>query len=108
MNVPVWVAWVVVVFLAVVSVSLLMGKSDFLNIVAGYSTMSKEKRQTFSAQKLCRVVGGGISLCTIFLAVCVFYEFEMPPAIDWLIPWGILGVAAVMIVLGCTVCKAEK
>jgi len=108
MNVPVWFAWVVVALLAAVSISLLMGKSSFLSIVAGYSTMSKDKRQNFNTQKLCRVVGGGLSIMTIIIAISAFYEFELPSAIDWLIPWGLLGVAAVVLVLAFTVCKAEK
>jgi hypothetical protein len=107
MNASVWLAWVVVALLAVVSISLLMGKSSFMNIVAGYSTMSKDKRQKFNTRKLCRVVGGGLSVITIIAAVSAFYDSKLPSAIAWLIPWGLFGVAAVVLVFAFTVCKAK-
>ena len=52
-----WLSWVVVVILAVMSIVLLAGKGSFL--IAGFNTASKEVKQKYDVKRLCRVVGGG-------------------------------------------------
>lgn len=104
MNVPVLVAWAVVALFAILSIVLLSGKGSFL--IAGYNTASKETKQKYDAKKLCRVVGGGIGVCTIILAVAVFYEFE-GFVIPWLMPIAFLAVIAVVAVLANTTCGAK-
>ena len=102
MNVPIWVAWVVVGILAVLSVMLLMGKGSIF--IAGYNTSSREEKRWYDEKKLCRVMGGGFSILTIILGISTFYEFELPSVIDWIFPWGLLGTIMVIVVLANTIC----
>jgi hypothetical protein len=106
MNAPIWTAWIVVAIMAALSVILLLGKGSFL--IAGYNTASKETKQRYDAKKLCRVVGGGLSVLTVILGISAFYEFELPSAIGWIMPWGFLGTVAVMAILANTICRAKK
>ncbi len=106
MNTPVWVAWFLVALLAAISILLLMGKGSFL--IAGYNMLSKQEKQKYSEKRLCRVAGGGVSIITFMIGIGTAYRFEMPPAISWIIPWGIFGVVAIVSVLANTVCKAKK
>ena len=106
MNVPIWASWAIVALFAALSIILLMGKGSFL--IAGYNTKSKEQKAKYNAKKLCRVVGGGLSIITIIMGTGAYYEFELPSAIDWLIPWGYLGVIAVILILTNTICGAKK
>lgn len=43
MNCPVWVAWLMDLLCAVISLMLLIGKGSFL--IAGYNTSTQEKKQ---------------------------------------------------------------
>ncbi|MCL2081822.1 MAG: DUF3784 domain-containing protein [Oscillospiraceae bacterium] len=106
MDVPIWVSWATVALFAVLSSILLMGKGSFL--IAGYNTKSKEHKAKYNAKKLCRVVGCGLSIITVIMGVGTYYEFELPLAIDWLIPWGYLGTIAVILILANTICGVKK
>lgn len=106
MNVSIWVTWVVVALLAILSVMWLMGKCGLL--IAGFNTSSKEEKQRYDETKLCRVMGGGFSVITIILGIFTFYRFELPLAINWIIPWGVLGTLAVMVILANTICRATR
>ncbi len=103
MNGPVWLIWVVDALFAIISITLLMGKGSFL--IAGYNMMSKEEKQRYNVKRLCRVVGGGTSAISVILLIATFYQFEMPPAISWIIPWGIFGAVAIVEILACTICS---
>ena len=104
MNVPALGAWVVVALLAILSIVLLSGKGGFL--IAGYNTASKETKRKYDVKKLCRVVGGGIGVCAVILAVTVLYDFE-GFVIPWLMPIAFLAVVAVVAVLANTICGAK-
>ena len=103
MNAPIWVPWTVVFILAVISAILLTGRGSFL--IAGYNTLSKEKKQRYNAKRLCRVVGCATSILSIIFGIGTFYRFEMPSAISWIIPWGIFGTIIIMEILACTICR---
>lgn len=102
MNTPIWVPLIFVVILSIISIFLLIGKGSFL--IAGYNLLPQEKKQKFNTKKLCRVVGGGTSILSVILGIATFYRFEMPPAIAWIIPWGLFGTIAVVAVLVNTIC----
>ena len=106
MNGPAWLNWAIFVIMAILSIILLMGKGGFL--IAGYNTMSKEKKKRYNEKKLCRVMGSGLGVITIILGISAYYNFELPTAISWLLPWGILVVAAIMIILGNTIAKEKN
>jgi preprotein translocase subunit SecG len=106
MNVPIEVAWIVVVILAVLSIIFFSGKGSIL--IAGFNTSNEEERKRYNLKRLCRIMGGGFSIITIILGISVFYNFELPPAIHWIIPWGILGTIAVMVILANTIGRLKK
>ena len=39
--------------------------------------------------------------------IATFYHFEMPAAISWLIPWGLLGTIVMIEVLAVTICRKK-
>ncbi len=106
MNGPIWLGWVLVGILAVLSIVLLMGKGSFL--IAGYNTASKQEKEKYDVKKLCRVVGAGFLIITIITGVNLYYEFNLSSSIKWIMPWGYLIVIAAITVLGNTICKKEK
>lgn len=106
MNGPIWLGWIVVAILAALSVVLLRGKGRFL--IAGYNTSGREEKEKYDEKRLCRVMGGGLSIITIMMGISLFYEFEYPIEIlDLMIPYGLLAVIALMIILGNTVCRKK-
>ena len=100
-----WVSWVVVALLAAISVVLLMGKGSFL--IAGYNTASEEIKQSYNTKRLCRVVGSGTSVLAIIFGIGAFYNYEMPSTVSWIMPWGLLGTIAVIVILANSICKAK-
>lgn len=75
MNISIWVAWLLVVLLSVLSIILLMGKGS--NLIAGYNTSSKEEKQRYNTKMLCRVMGVGLGIITTILGISAFYQFEL-------------------------------
>jgi hypothetical protein len=103
MNGPIWLGWVIVGALAVLSIVWLMGKGSFL--IAGYNTSNEGVKEKYDVKKLCRVMGAGFGIITIISAVNLSYEFKLPTSLQWLIPWGYFIVITVVAVLGNTICK---
>ena len=103
MNVPTWVAWIVVAILVIISIAIFMGKAPFL--IAGYNTANKEEKNKYNINSLSKVIGGGFGVITGIFALIVFYDTELPSAISWLNPWGILGTITLMLIIGNTICK---
>ncbi len=106
MNVPILLCWAVVIMLAVFSLLLLVGKCSCL--IAGYNTLSKEKKQRYDKKRLCTVVGSGVGILAIILGIATFYRFEMPATLSWIIPWGILGTIVIVEILANTICKKKS
>ena len=106
MNAPIWVAWIVVAILAVLSIIFLSGKGSIL--IAGFNTSSEEERKRYNAKRLCRIMGGGFSIITIIVGISVFYNFELPSAICWIMSWGILGTLAIMAILANTIGRLKR
>ena len=100
------ILWGTIILMAILSIILLSGRGGIL--VAGYNTASKKEKAKYNEKRLCRTVGGGLGIITIIMASAAFYDFELPPSIGWLIPWGIFATAAVTIVLGNTLCKNKS
>ena len=100
-----WLSWVVVAILAIMSIVLLAGKGSFL--IAGFNTASKEVKQKYDVKRLCRVVGGGLGVCTVILAVAMILKFE-GFVVPWLIPICILATVAVLAILANTICGGKN
>jgi len=105
MNGPIWLAWIIVALFSIISIILLMGKGNFL--IAGYNTAGKNIKQRYNTKKLCRVIGGGFGIITVILGISAYYEFKLPAAIEWIVPWGYLGAVVVMAILANTICRAK-
>ena len=103
MNVPTWVAWIIVAVLAIISIAIFTGKATFL--IAGYNTANKEEKNKSNKNALSKVIGCGFGVITGITALNVLYNTELPSAISWLNSWGILGTLALMIIIGNTICK---
>jgi hypothetical protein len=103
MNVPAWIAWIIVVGLAAISVVIFIGKADFL--IAGYNTSSKQKKEEYNVSRLRKILGAGLFVITIIVALIVFFEGELPWALAFISPWGIFGVIAIVFLLSNTICK---
>jgi hypothetical protein len=103
MNVPTWVAWILVAILSIISIVIFTGKAPFL--IAGYNTANQEKKNKYNINALSKVAGGGLGVLTGITALIVLYNAELPSAISWLNPWGILGTITLMLILGNTICK---
>lgn len=102
MNASLWIPIILMVILAIISISLLLGKASFL--IAGYNMLPKEIKQKYNTIRLCRVVGCGTSVCLCILGIATFYRFEMPLAIAWIIPWGLFATIIIVAILTNTVC----
>jgi hypothetical protein len=105
MNGPIWVGWLLVGILAILSIVLLMGKGSFL--IAGYNTASKKEKERYDQKKLCRVIGTGLGIMTVIMGIDLAYEFNLPVNIQWLTPWGYLIVIAAMLLLANTISKKK-
>lgn len=106
MNGPIWTGWILVVILAVLSITLLMGKGSFL--IAGFNTMGKEEKGRFNEERLCRVIGGGLGIITVMVGTSLYYKFQFPvPVLDLMMPWGLLAVIVLMLILSNTVCRKK-
>jgi hypothetical protein len=102
MNVPVWAGWLFVVILAIVSGLIFIGKGSFL--IAGYNTSGSREKSRYNEKLLGKIVGGGLGVVTVVFAQLVYFNGELPIALSWLIPWGILGTIADVGILSNTVC----
>ena len=100
------ILWALLTLMTILSMILLSGRGGFL--VAGYNTASKEEKAKYNEKKLCRTVGSGLGAITIVMAIAAFYNFELPAAISWLIPWGIFAAAGITVILGNTICKIKE
>ena len=75
-NGPDWVIWVVFAIFLILSVVFLLGKGGFL--IAGYNTMTAEEKQKYDEKKLCRIVGGGMLIIAVLIAVMGIGEDVLP------------------------------
>lgn len=100
---PDWVLWAVVVIFAVISIVLLSGHGA--NLIAGYNTSSEEEKNRYDAKKLCRTVGGGMSMITILILVMAIWESVLPAYFSTVFLVVTLIDIGVMLVLMNTVCR---
>ena len=98
-----WTSWLIIAILIVISIILLTGKGSF--IIAGYNLLPKEVKEKYNKKRLCRIIGIGALIMTLFAAIQAYIGDEWPSSMDWTIPVIYLGIAAVMVILGNTICK---
>ena len=100
---PDWVLWVIIVLFACISILLLSGHGAHL--IAGYNTASREDQEKYDTKKLCRVMGGGMSVITILLLAMAVGEAVLPAYMAYVCLGVILADCAVMIILANTICR---
>ena len=102
-NGPVWTLWIVAALFAIISIFLLTGHGA--NLIAGYNTASEKEKSKIDEKKLCRVVGGGLSVITLFLFIMVIGASVLPASFSKVFLTITLIDCAVIILLANTICK---
>lgn len=102
-NGPEWAVWVLFAVFALITVLLLSGRGA--NLIAGYNTASPEEKKKYNAKRLCRVMGTGMAVITVFILVMAVGEDILPA--ETASVFGVITVAdiVVMMVLANTICK---
>ena len=98
--------WIITVLFLVLTIILFSGKGGFL--IAGYNTASKEERAKYNKKKLGQVMGSGMGVITIILAIPAFFKENTPSFFYWLIPIIIIAIAVAMVILSNTICKEKN
>lgn len=70
--------WFILILFAVLSAVLLSGRGGFL--IAGYNTSSPEQKAKIDEKKLCRVMGAGMGVITLWLFAGACFGADQP---DW-------------------------
>jgi len=84
---------------------ILIGHGD--SLIAGYNTGSKQEKARYNIRRLRKVIGIGMLLVAAETLVLSLYQFDLPPALSWLWPWGLLVTIALMPLLAYTYCKKK-
>ncbi|MBR2259326.1 MAG: DUF3784 domain-containing protein [Blautia sp.] len=102
-NGPDWIIWIVFAAFAVISIILLSGHGA--NMIAGYNSAGKEEKNRFNEKKLCRVVGGGLSVITVLIFIMAIGESVLPASFSNVFIVVVVVDCAAIIVLSNTVCR---
>ncbi|MDO4811728.1 MAG: DUF3784 domain-containing protein [Eubacteriales bacterium] len=100
---PDWIVWIVFVILVTISVVLLSGHG--VNLIAGYSTASEEEKEKYDEKKLGRVIGAGLLAIAFFLPFVVLGQALLPAWIAYAFLGFIIADSTVVIILANTICK---
>ena len=100
---PDWIIWIVFAAFAIISIILLSGHGA--NMIAGYNSASKEEKNRFNEKKLCRVVGGGLSVITVLIFIMAIGESVLPASFSNVFIVVVAVDCAAIIVLSNTVCR---
>ena len=102
-NGPDWIIWLVFLLFAIISIVLLTGHGA--NLIGGYNTASREEKSRIDEKKLCRAVGGGMSVITVLVFVMAIGESVLPAFFAYVFLAAVIIDCVVMIVLANTICK---
>ncbi|MDD7078185.1 MAG: DUF3784 domain-containing protein [Lachnospiraceae bacterium] len=100
---PNWIIWVVGIILAIFSIILLTGRGA--NLIAGYNTASKEKKDKYNAKRLSRVFGSGIAVITGLVFAMGIFENVLPASFATISLIIVIIDIVIMLVIANTVCK---
>lgn len=98
-----WVQWAMLVLFSVLSVIFLTGHGS--GLIAGYNTSSKNEKSKYDDKKLCRTVGGGMTVITVLIFVMCVWEDVLPAAAAYVSLAIIVVDCVVMIIVMNTLCK---
>lgn len=102
---PDWVMWILIVFMVVISALLISGRGGWF--ISGYNTASKEEKEKYDSKKLCRTVGGGMTIITILVIIATLFENVLPADFSYFMVGIILVDAIIMNILASTVCRKK-
>ena len=102
-NGPSWILWPVCAIFTIISIVLLAGHGA--GLIAGYNTAGDEEKKQFNEKKMCRVMGAGMSVITVFLWIMAIGGEALPGWFHWLFTAVAVIDVAVILVLVNTVCK---
>ena len=102
-NGPDWVLYAVVAVLGLMSVLLLLGKGGWL--IAGYNTASKKEKAKYDETKLCKVVGGGLSVITLVILFMALFESVLPAPVSGVFIFIIVMDILLICFLANTICR---
>lgn len=98
--------WIVVVIFLPTIILLLSGRGGFL--IAGYNTASEAEKKKYDEKKLCRVMGGGMTIIMGLIVGLLSFEETLP---DWCVD-GFAGIVLLVvfgiILLSNTICKVKN
>ena len=103
------IRWILVGILLVISIYLFSGKGGWL--IAGYNTLSEEKKEKYNEKKLCRATG--VFMLTVTIGITLGYilmgiDDSNKIALSFTIPFSIYFVLAVVALLLYTNKKCKK
>ncbi len=102
-NGPMWITWVALALLVIMTIVLLSGKGS--GLVAGFNTMSKEEQDQYDAKKLSRVVGYGFIIIDLMIFVMILGENVLPAWFAYVVVAVILLDVIGIILIGNFLCK---
>ena len=97
-----WVMWLVFVFFLLISIVFLTGHGA--GLIAGYNTASEEEKNKYDEKKMCKVMGVGMSVITVFLFVMAKWESVLPAEIAYVFLGVVIIDCIVIIILLNTIC----
>ena len=100
MNFTLISSWILSVAVIVLGVMWFFGKG--LKYIAGSTSAraaSKQRRHAAYQARLGKVCGAGMILLGLQLCVYCAFEFTLPAALSWIVPWGLLGTLLLMILV---------
>lgn len=100
---PDWIVWVVFAILVTISAVLLSGHGA--NLIAGYNTASKEKKEKYDEKMLGRVIGGGLLAIAFFLPFVTLGQALFPAWVAYAYLVFVIADCIIMIILANTVCR---
>lgn len=104
-NGPDWVAWIVIICLAIISITLIAGHGEWL--LSGYNMASKEEKEKYDSKKLGRTVGVGIAVITILILFAMLFEYMLPAEFAYIMAGIILADIVIMMILANTICRKK-
>ena len=100
---PEWTIWIAFFVLLVISIIFLSGHGA--GLIAGYNTASEEEKNKYDEKKMCRVMGAGMSVITVWIFVMGKWEAVLPANFAYITLAVVLIDCLVMIILLNTICK---
>lgn len=100
---PDWPIWILIILLAGISVILISGHGSWF--IAGYNTASKKEQEKYDRKKLCRTVGGGMLVITVFALLMMIFEHVLPAGFAYIAVAIVLADVVVIGILSATICR---